>query len=600
MVSAQSPKRDSEGSALSRLLEFVGFYLRPERDPNLPKLNLKLVKQMWDLTVPFWTRSGAWVSYLVLCFYGCYTFGSAVLAARVAKLVGDQMEALASHDAARFYRVIVLALAANLGVALLVLLIQLPFSILLLRWRQWLTKRFINEYLQNDNYYFLNRDRVIDNPDERLSIDIALFVDYPASVVTALVSCLSNLFVFGFVLWKFAWYLVVACALYYFFYSVISLFLTRPIMNLQYIQRKLDGDFRFSLVNVRVNAEPIAFLRGERVERKELFRRLDLLIDNFVRSAWWTDALITWLQASRAFAQLLPGLLIAPLVLKGKLTISAFSQAQVAWSQLGSAFGFFGSEALTFAFGGAVIARVHALQQHCLQRPEPTAVMGRIERIASDHIAARNFTLMTPDGARTLVRDLDFTLAAGDRLMITGANGAGKSSLLRGLAGLWTRGSGELYLPPHESIMFLPQRPYMSLGSLREQVTYPDNQELFGDDDAIRTALERVELGHLEDRFGGMDMRMDWNHVLSPGEQQRIGFSRVFLRRSEFVILDEATSAIDSQGEQFLYALLQQMGCSYISVAHRETLIQYHRNQLELAGEGQWKLTSIADLLTKG
>jgi hypothetical protein len=141
-----------------------------------------------------------------------------------------------------------------------------------------------------------------------------------------------------------------------------------------------------------VNGEPIAFLGGESVEEKELFRRLDLLIDNFIRSAWWTDALMPWLEASGAFGKLLPGLLIAPLVLKGKLSISAFSQTQVAWSQLGSAFGFFGTEALTFAFGGAVIARVQALRQHCLQRPEPADAINGIQRIASDHITARNFT----------------------------------------------------------------------------------------------------------------------------------------------------------------------------------------------------------------
>jgi len=192
------------------------------------------------------------------------------------------LDALASHDAARFYRVIVLAVVANLGVALLVLFIQLPFAIFLLRWRQWLTKKFLHEYLQNENYYyFLNRDRVIDNPDERLSIDISLFVNYPASVATALVSCLSNFIVFGYVLWSFAWYLVLACALFYFFYSIVSLNITRPIMNLEYVQRKLDGDFRFALVKVRVNAEPIAFLGGESVEEKELSRRLDLLIDKF-------------------------------------------------------------------------------------------------------------------------------------------------------------------------------------------------------------------------------------------------------------------------------------------------------------------------------
>jgi vitamin B12/bleomycin/antimicrobial peptide transport system ATP-binding/permease protein len=190
------------------------------------------------------------------------------------------------------------------------------------------------------------------------------------------------------------------------------------------------------------------------------------------------------------------------------------------------------------------------------------------------------------------VEDLAFDLEPGGRLLVTGPNGAGKSSLLRGVAGLWTRGSGELYLPPREKIMFLPQLPYMSLGTFREQVTYPDNQEAF-DDDAVRRVLECVNLGHLEEHSGGMNARLDWTHVLSPGEQQRIAFARALLRRSEFMILDEATSAIDVEGEHLLYKLLQKMGSTYLSVAHRVTLVPYHRLQLALTGEGGWKLTSI-------
>src|SRR5262249_35259004 len=155
--------------------------------------------------------------------------------------------------------------------------------------------------------------------------------------------------VFGYVLWSFGWYLVPACALYYIIYSVVNILFSKPIMNLGYTQRRLDGDFRFSLVNVRVNAEPIAFEQGERVERRELFHRLALLIENFIKNAWWSNVLYSWTSFTGALGTMLPGLLVAPLVLKGKLTISAFSQTQNAWNALGSAFGFIGSQALSFA-----------------------------------------------------------------------------------------------------------------------------------------------------------------------------------------------------------------------------------------------------------
>jgi putative ATP-binding cassette transporter len=550
----------NSGNNASNFVKELSDKFRLDHDPNIPKLNLKLLRHMWDLTVPFWTRSGAWTSYVVLVIYGAYSLGSAVILARIAKLVGDQLDALSKHDEGAFYRVVLLALAAQLGNSLISTCCNLSFQVLTQRWRQWLTQRFINEYLQSSNFYVLNRDRAVDNPDERMAIDVAEFVFYPTQILFGLLSCLSNMVVFGYILWSFAWYLVPACALYYIFYSFVTLFFSKPIMNLGYVQRRLDGDFRFSLVNVRVNAEPVAFLRGEDVERRELFQRLDLLIMNFIKNAWWSNVLLGWAMFTATLATTLPAILIAPLVLRGTLTISAFSQAQNAWAQMGGVFGFVGDQATLFARYGAIIGRLHTMYEHMVGKAPQQAIPGgcEIRHIASDHLAVKDFSLYTPGGERVMVSDLTFDLEPGGRLLVTGPNGVGKSSLLRGVAGLWTRGSGELYLPPREKMMFLPQRPYMSLGTLREQITYPDNQESFGDD-AVRLVLEQVSLGHLEERVGGMEAKLDWTRVLSPGEQQRIAFARALLRRSELVILDEATSAIDVEGEQLLYKLLREM-----------------------------------------
>jgi putative ATP-binding cassette transporter len=574
------------------LLGRIADNFRLERDPNIPRLNLKLLRQLWDLTIPYWTRSDAWVSYVIVIVYAAYTFGSTVLYATAARLTGDQLDSLARKDSGSFYRLIILALVLQLGLAFLFVASNLPFRILVQRWRQWMTQRFIREYMRDYNYYKLNRDQVVDNPDERIAVDIAQFVNYPMELAFGIIRCASNVSVFGFVLWRFAWYLVPLCGVYYFVYTLITLAFSRPILNLGYVQRRLDGDLRFSLVNVRVNAEQIGFLHGEDVEVRELSNRLHRLIDNFVKNAWWSGVLEGWMSFSGALAEMLPGLLIAPLVLHGSLTISAFSQAQVAWQQLGLGFGFIGNQAIDFAYAGALIARLHAMREHLAGKPHRDLTQLDIRIVESQSLATDHLTLATPNGERVLISELSLELHSGQHLLVTGPNGVGKSSLLRGLAGLWTRGSGELRLPPRERMMFLPQRPYMSLGTLREQLTYPQPEESIPEN-AIREVLGKVQLGHLEERFGGFGSKLDWTHVLSPGEQQRLAFGRVLLRRPDLVILDEATSAIDVEGEQSLYGLLQQMGSTYLSVAHRVSLYPFHDRMLELKGGGAWEIKPI-------
>src|SRR5271165_913292 len=195
---------------------------RLSRDPNIPKLSFKLLRQMWELAVPFWTRPGAWVSYLVIAVYTAYMLGSTVVSAKIAKFVGDQLDALAKHDTSAFYHVLVMAMVAQLCMSVLRITCDLPFRILIQRWRQWLTKSFVKEYLEDSNFYVLNRDRAVDNPDERMAIDVAAFVDYPTEILFGFVRCIANLIVFGRILWSFAWYLVPACAAYYVIYSLVT------------------------------------------------------------------------------------------------------------------------------------------------------------------------------------------------------------------------------------------------------------------------------------------------------------------------------------------------------------------------------------------
>lgn len=573
---------------------------RLARERGTPRLSFALLRQVWELTTPFWTRPGAWPGYIIIVLYTASTFSASLFSAATARYAGEQLNSLSRHDASAFYKVILASLGVQIASSLIGVVFQLPYNILLKRWQLWLTKRFIAEYLQDASHYILNRERVIDNPDERIAADIQQFLLLPSIFFFGLVRSISNLVVFGYVLWHFAWYLVPACAVYFIVTSLIQLLFSKPIMILGYTSRRLEGDFRFALVNVRVNSESIAFLNGEAVEQRELNHRQELVIDNAIKTACWNALLGFFFTFTYGLQILVPNFLIAPLVLRGTLSLGAFPQAQNAWSELGSAFGFVGEQSFIFAFLGAMVARLHGLRDACVgnERKRLNAE-SRIQVVTSGNLAAENFTLETPKGERVLVSDLSFDLEPQGRLLVTGINGIGKSSLLRGFAGLWTRGSGTLRLPPREKMMFLPQRPYMSLGTLREQVTYPATEDRYTDE-AVREVMEQVALGDLEERAGGLGVVLDWRNVLSPGEQQRLAFARALLRKPELMILDEATSSLDIVGERLLYRLLQEMGCSYVSVAHRVTLYEHHDTMLEMTGGGGWKLKPIEQGLNTG
>ena len=230
---------------------------------------------------------------------------------------------------------------------------------------------------------------------------------------------------------------------------------------------------------------------------------------------------------------------------------------------------------------------------HALAAPPEHRLHGKglIESVEGTQLALDHVTLLTPGGERILVKDLSLTIAAGASLMIVGESGTGKSSLLRAIAGLWYRGNGRITRPPAAGIMFLPQQPYMILGTLRQQLCYPNTQREIDDAELLRL-LESVHLPNLVERFGGLDVERDWEKVLSIGEQQRLAVARVLLNQPPYAVLDEATSALDAANESALYQALAAAGTTLVSVSHRDTLLKFHPQVLELTGEGAWKLKS--------
>jgi putative ATP-binding cassette transporter len=205
-------------------------------------------------------------------------------------------------------------------------------------------------------------------------------------------------------------------------------------------------------------------------------------------------------------------------------------------------------------------------------------------------------TLQTPRGQKTLVHELSVAVQPGEGLLIVGQSGSGKSSLLRAIAGLWHTGTGCIIRPPLEAMFFLPQRPYMILGSLRDQLVYPDLRADLSEA-TLRAALTQVNLADLPERLGGFEAVLDWADVLSLGEQQRLAFARLWLSQPRYAMLDEATSALDVANEERLYQELQTMGMTFISVGHRPSLVKYHHHVLELVGDTTWRLYAAYEYL---
>jgi putative ATP-binding cassette transporter len=460
-------------------------------------------------------------------------------------------------------------------------------------WRRWLTDRFLDRYFAQRHFYELNADAGIDNPDQRIAEDINTFTQRSLYFLLILIGSILQLVAFSAVLWSVSRELVYFLIVYAIFGTVFTLgVFGKPLLSLNFMQLKREADFRFGLVRIRENAESIAFYHGEVPELQQVRRRFAAAFDNFNQLIRRTLFLNLFQYTFSLLTIVLPSAIVAARVLSGELEVGRAVQAGGAFAAVLSAISVIVENFEGLSRFAAGIDRLNTFSRSLDAPPESHALAsGLIESAEGPHLALEQVTLLTPNGGRILVSDLSVAIEPGEGLMIVGESGSGKSSLLRAVAGLWYCGSGRIVRPPSEHILFLPQRPYMILGSLRSQLLYPNQARPIQDAELLHL-LERVNLRDLAERFGGLDAERDWDKVLSIGEQQRLALARVLLTRPSYAVLDEATSALDLANEIRIYEELANAATTLISVSHHTTLLKFHKQVLELAGNGEWQLRS--------
>jgi len=570
--------------------------------------------KVWALARPYWFSEERWRARGLLAAVLALTLGLVYMAVLFNRWNREFYNSLEQKNFSDFKDLLLyFSFLAAVYIAAAVYKLYLT-QMLVMRWRVWLTRQYLAEWLDKQVYYRLElKSYGTDNPDQRIAEDLRLFTDGTLGLALGLLSSVVTLASFVAILWSVSGplsfmlagtevtipgYMVWVAVVYALAASVLAHVIGRPLIGLNFQKEQREADFRFTLVRLRENAEGVALYHGEASERHGLLARFEL-----IRRNWWalmdyTKRLTYFTAGYTQIAIVFPFVVASPRFFSGAITLGGLTQIADAFGQVQEALSWFVNTYGSLAGWKASVDRLLTFQSALQQaaREAETAEGVRVSPGDAPAIRAEHLDLALPgagaQAGRVLIADTSFSIEPGSRVLITGPSGSGKTTLFRALAGIWPFGRGRVTVPKGARVLFLPQKPYLPIGTLRAAVSFPAASGAF-DDDAIRATLAQCRL---ENFAGRLDESSNWALVMSGGEQQRLALARALLNRPDWLFLDEATASLDEATESHLYALVRERmpQTTLVSIAHRSTVQAFHDRiwRLEPAGNHMRLATS--------
>ena len=536
-----------------------------------------------------------WIAWVLLGIIILINLGQVGITIRLSFWQKDWGDAIQNKNAPEFWRQLYEVWIPLVAVLIASGMIEYVLvSVFKIRWREWTTLRLIGRWLDQGTHYRLQfNGGTVDNPDQRIQEDVRKYIETTYSLTIGMISQISSLVSFSVILWglssalslpgtdtKVPGLLFWMALAYAILGTVIAHRIGRSLIPLNFKQEQYEANFRFSLARLREFSEPVALLRGEGSESASLAGRFQSVIRNFFAIVGVEKWLTGFQQFFGSSSSVIPFVIVAPFYFVGQATLGVLYQTANAFSRVEAALSFFINRYTTIAEYRAVVDRLASFDKSidaAIERRQTS----KIDRkpVSDENIRIPALSLLLPSG-KVVANLRDVTFRKGERTLLVGPSGSGKSTLFRAIAGIWPFGEGTIEQPAGKSVMLLPQRPYIPIGTLRGAISYPAIEGAHPDE-AILRALDAVHLPLLKDRLGE---EANWSQILSGGEQQRLAVARALLARPEWLFLDESTSALDEPLEEAVYKAIRDHlpETTIISIGHRSSLIDNHDRRIEM------------------